>query len=252
MDLRGKAIVITGAAQGLEQKVAEVVDGAEVHKLDQFFVEEGTGEAVLDGVRTTIRAGFAVLVPAGTKHNIINTGSAPREILETARLQAIQELASANGSSRAVSTEALRRVVAHTNSLWTKRSAARNISVFRKCCKTNCTRVWANAGAEIYAPGRFGIAPLVASASPSEDVQSSLVVKRVGKVTGDTKLEAEGKNDKVAGKVQQPSRFSIRNWVFSTSVVGVSPTGCNSTASGAAPPAWLDCPSSGFSGQLRI
>ena len=51
--------------------------GAEVHKLDQFFrVEEGTGEAVLDGVRTVIRAGFAVLVPAGTHHNIINTGDA--------------------------------------------------------------------------------------------------------------------------------------------------------------------------------
>ena len=50
--------------------------GAEVHKLDQFFrVEEGTGEAVLDGVRTTIRAGFAVVVPAGANHNIINTGS---------------------------------------------------------------------------------------------------------------------------------------------------------------------------------
>ena len=48
--------------------------GAEVHELDQFFrVEEGTGEAVLDGVRTSIRAGFAVLVPAGAKHNIINT-----------------------------------------------------------------------------------------------------------------------------------------------------------------------------------
>jgi mannose-6-phosphate isomerase-like protein (cupin superfamily) len=41
--------------------------GAEVHKVDQFFrAEEGTGEAVLDGVRTAIRAGFAVLVPAGT------------------------------------------------------------------------------------------------------------------------------------------------------------------------------------------
>ncbi len=49
--------------------------GAEVHQLDQFFrVEEGSGEAVLDGVRTPIRAGFAVVVPAGTKHNIINTG----------------------------------------------------------------------------------------------------------------------------------------------------------------------------------
>ena len=55
--------------------------GAEVHKLDQFFrVEEGSGEAVLDGVRTEIRAGFAVLVPAGTKHNIINTGKAPLKL----------------------------------------------------------------------------------------------------------------------------------------------------------------------------
>jgi len=51
--------------------------GMEVHKLDQFFrVEEGMGEAVLDGVHTKISAGFAVLVPAGTNHNIINTGSA--------------------------------------------------------------------------------------------------------------------------------------------------------------------------------
>jgi mannose-6-phosphate isomerase-like protein (cupin superfamily) len=50
--------------------------GAEVHKLDQFFrVEEGNGDAVLDGVRTAIRAGFAVVVPAGTNHNIINTGT---------------------------------------------------------------------------------------------------------------------------------------------------------------------------------
>jgi len=55
--------------------------GAEVHKLDQFFrVEEGAGEAVLDGVRTAIRAGFAVVVPAGANHNIINTGSVPLKL----------------------------------------------------------------------------------------------------------------------------------------------------------------------------
>ena len=55
--------------------------GAEVHKLDQFFrVEEGSGEAVLDGVRTPIRSGFAVVVPAGTNHNIINTGSVPMKL----------------------------------------------------------------------------------------------------------------------------------------------------------------------------
>jgi mannose-6-phosphate isomerase-like protein (cupin superfamily) len=55
--------------------------GAEIHKLDQFFrVEEGTGEAVLDGARTAIRAGFAVVVPAGATHNIINTGSVPLKL----------------------------------------------------------------------------------------------------------------------------------------------------------------------------
>jgi mannose-6-phosphate isomerase-like protein (cupin superfamily) len=55
--------------------------GAEVHKLDQFFrVEEGTGEAVLDGVRTSLRAGSAIVVPAGAKHNIINTGTVPLKL----------------------------------------------------------------------------------------------------------------------------------------------------------------------------
>ena len=55
--------------------------GAEVHKSDQFFrVEEGSGEAVLDGVRTAIRAGFALVVPGGTNHNIINTGSVPMKL----------------------------------------------------------------------------------------------------------------------------------------------------------------------------
>jgi mannose-6-phosphate isomerase-like protein (cupin superfamily) len=55
--------------------------GAEVHRLDQFFrVEAGSGEAVVDGVRTPIRAGFAVLVPAGAKHNIINTGKEPLKL----------------------------------------------------------------------------------------------------------------------------------------------------------------------------
>lgn len=55
--------------------------GAEVHKLDQFFrVEQGAGEAVLDGVRTAIKAGYALLVPAGARHNIINTGTGPLKL----------------------------------------------------------------------------------------------------------------------------------------------------------------------------
>lgn len=55
--------------------------GAEVHTLDQFFrVEEGSGQAVLDGVATAIRAGSAVLVPAGARHNIVNTGTEPLKL----------------------------------------------------------------------------------------------------------------------------------------------------------------------------
>lgn len=46
--------------------------GAEVHTLDQYFrVEEGTGDAVLDRVRTSISAGFAVIVPAGANLSIL-------------------------------------------------------------------------------------------------------------------------------------------------------------------------------------
>jgi mannose-6-phosphate isomerase-like protein (cupin superfamily) len=50
--------------------------GEEVHTLDQFFrVESGSGVAVLDGVTTPVSDGFAILVPAGTRHNVINTGN---------------------------------------------------------------------------------------------------------------------------------------------------------------------------------
>jgi mannose-6-phosphate isomerase-like protein (cupin superfamily) len=52
--------------------------GEEIHQLDQLFrVEEGSGVASLDGVPTAVRAGYAVLVPAGTRHNIVNTGALP-------------------------------------------------------------------------------------------------------------------------------------------------------------------------------
>jgi mannose-6-phosphate isomerase-like protein (cupin superfamily) len=55
--------------------------GMEVHELDQFFrVEEGSGEAILDGVRRPISAGSAIVVPAGANHNIINTGTVPLKL----------------------------------------------------------------------------------------------------------------------------------------------------------------------------
>ena len=50
--------------------------GEEVHQLDQFIrCEKGEGKAVLDGIENIISDGFVVVVPAGTKHNIINTSA---------------------------------------------------------------------------------------------------------------------------------------------------------------------------------
>lgn len=58
--------------------------GEEVHDLDQFLrVEKGNGKAVLNGSEYLIGDGFAIVVPAGTKHNIINTSSAEEMKLYT-------------------------------------------------------------------------------------------------------------------------------------------------------------------------
>ncbi len=41
---------------------------------DQFLrVEAGQGEAILDGERHPLADGTAVVVPAGTEHNVVNT-----------------------------------------------------------------------------------------------------------------------------------------------------------------------------------
>ena len=48
--------------------------GAEVHDLDQFIrIEKGEGKAVLDEVVHKVKDDWAIVVPAGTEHNIINT-----------------------------------------------------------------------------------------------------------------------------------------------------------------------------------
>ena len=47
--------------------------GEEIHDLDQFIrVEAGQGLAVLDGTAHRLSDGSAVVIPAGTKHNVIN------------------------------------------------------------------------------------------------------------------------------------------------------------------------------------
>ncbi|MDP1778128.1 MAG: cupin domain-containing protein, partial [Brevundimonas sp.] len=53
--------------------------GEEVHEdHDQFFrIESGAGEVLIDGKRTPIKDDDAVIVPAGARHNVINTGDAP-------------------------------------------------------------------------------------------------------------------------------------------------------------------------------
>lgn len=53
--------------------------GAEIHEdRDQFFrFETGTGEVLIDGVVNNVKADDGVIVPAGAKHNVVNTGSEP-------------------------------------------------------------------------------------------------------------------------------------------------------------------------------
>lgn len=53
--------------------------GEEVHEdRDQFFrVEKGKGEVLIDGNRSKIKSDDAIIVPAGARHNIKNTGDKP-------------------------------------------------------------------------------------------------------------------------------------------------------------------------------
>jgi mannose-6-phosphate isomerase-like protein (cupin superfamily) len=50
--------------------------GEEVHEdRDQFFrVEMGKGEVLIDGKRHAVEADDAIVVPAGARHNVVNTG----------------------------------------------------------------------------------------------------------------------------------------------------------------------------------
>jgi mannose-6-phosphate isomerase-like protein (cupin superfamily) len=53
--------------------------GEEVHEdRDQFFrIEEGSGEVLIDGQTHAIEDDDAIIVPAGARHNVRNTGDAP-------------------------------------------------------------------------------------------------------------------------------------------------------------------------------
>jgi mannose-6-phosphate isomerase-like protein (cupin superfamily) len=51
--------------------------GMETHgDIDQFLrVEAGRGKAILNGVEHDLADGSAVVIPAGTKHNVVNTST---------------------------------------------------------------------------------------------------------------------------------------------------------------------------------
>lgn len=50
--------------------------GTEVHDtVDQFFrVEEGVAKVISGGEENTVHADDAFIIPAGTEHNVVNTG----------------------------------------------------------------------------------------------------------------------------------------------------------------------------------
>ena len=57
--------------------------GEETHPdVDQILLFlEGEGEAILDGETSEVRANILVFVPAGTRHNFVNTGRTPLKLL---------------------------------------------------------------------------------------------------------------------------------------------------------------------------
>ncbi len=55
--------------------------GEEVHELDQFIrFEKGDARVELDGASHEVGADFAVVIPAGVHHNVINVGSVPLKL----------------------------------------------------------------------------------------------------------------------------------------------------------------------------
>ena len=57
--------------------------GEEVHEgIDQVLAfVEGEGEAVVEGARSRVGAGSVVVIPGGTRHNFITTGSSPLKLI---------------------------------------------------------------------------------------------------------------------------------------------------------------------------
>ncbi|MFN7160301.1 MAG: cupin domain-containing protein [Candidatus Gracilibacteria bacterium] len=52
--------------------------GEEIHGVDQFLrIEEGEGKVYIDENEYEVKKEFAVIIPQGAKHNVVNTGTIP-------------------------------------------------------------------------------------------------------------------------------------------------------------------------------
>lgn len=66
-------------AKGMQLVVMSLKPGEEIgeetHELDQFIrFEEGKGKVIMDGVEHEVEDDYAVIIPRGVRHNVINTG----------------------------------------------------------------------------------------------------------------------------------------------------------------------------------
>jgi mannose-6-phosphate isomerase-like protein (cupin superfamily) len=73
-----RKVLYTGKHSQLVLMVIKPKDdiGEEVHDVDQFFrIDSGSGKVIINGNEQKISDGFAIVIPAGAKHNIINDGT---------------------------------------------------------------------------------------------------------------------------------------------------------------------------------
>ncbi|MFZ2663796.1 MAG: cupin domain-containing protein [Patescibacteria group bacterium] len=71
-----KVLATNGHSQLVVMSLKPMEDiGMEVHNtVDQFFrIDKGTGKVIMNGTEYKFSDGYALVVPAGTEHNIINT-----------------------------------------------------------------------------------------------------------------------------------------------------------------------------------
>ena len=78
-----RQVLFTGANSQLVLMSLEPGEeiGVEVHEVDQIlYAVDGEGDAILDGVRHSFEKGMVVCVPAGVRHNFVNTDDEPLKL----------------------------------------------------------------------------------------------------------------------------------------------------------------------------